>query len=102
MEEETEEGDQKRLKVLSINNVGILRKVKLGKKDKTEETEILLNEETEELAYNQDTPLDPIATHKGMIKEADSITDFDVYDKVPLDSVKTCTEFQVGTEAKGH
>ena len=42
----------------------------------------------EELAYNQETPLDPIATHKGMIKEADSITDFDVHDKVPLESVK--------------
>ena len=32
--------------------------------------------------------MDPIATHKGMIKEADSITVFDVYDKVPLESVK--------------
>ena len=49
MEEQTEEGDQKRLRVLS-NHVGVLKKVKMGKKDKTEETEIRLNEEVEELA----------------------------------------------------
>ena len=85
MEEQTEEGDQKRMRVLSVNHVGILKKVKMGKKDKKdEETEIRLNEEMEELAYNQETPLDPTATHKGMIKEAESITEFDVYDKVPL------------------
>ena len=78
MEEQTEEGDQKRLRVLSVNHVGILKKVKMGQKDKTEETEILLNEEVEELAFNQETPLDPTATHKGMIKEAESITEFDV------------------------
>ena len=77
MEEETEEGDQKRLRVLSVNHVGVLTKVKMAKKDKTEETETLLNEEVEELAYNQDTPLDPTATHKGMIKEAERITEFD-------------------------
>ena len=86
MEEQTEE-DQKRLRVLSINHVGVLKKVKMGK-DKTEETEILLNEEVEELAYLQETPLDPTATHKRMIKEAENITEIDVYDKVPLDIVK--------------
>ena len=89
MGEEPEEGDHKRMRVLTINQVGVLKKVKMGKKDKKdEETEILLNEELEELANHQDTPLDPKATHKGMIKEADSITDFDVYDKVPLESAK--------------
>ena len=100
---ETEEGDQKRMRVLSINHVGVLKKVKMGKKDKKDaEIEILLNEEMEELAYNQDTPLDPSATHKGMIKEADSITDFDVCDKVPLESVKGPVLSSMGTETQRH
>ena len=68
----TEEGSEaKRMRVLSIDHLGVLTKVKMGKKGKKEEeTEILLNEELEELAFNQDTPLDPEATLKGMTKEA--------------------------------
>ena len=50
MGEQTEEGDQKRLEVLSINHVGVLKQVKMGENDKAEETEIRLNEEVEELA----------------------------------------------------
>ena len=87
----TDEGNgHKKQRILSINNVGVMKKVKMTKKDKkgTEESEILLNEELEELAWNQDIPLDPEATLKGMLKEAESITDFNVYDKVPLSTVK--------------
>ena len=76
------------MRILLINEVGILKKVKIGKKDKKdEETEVLLNEELEELAWNQETALDPILTQQGIVREAESITDFDVYDKVPLRNV---------------
>ena len=73
---------------MSINRVRILKKMKMKKRDKIEEIEILLNEEAEELAFNRETPLDPIATHKGMIKEAENITESHIYDKIPLDTVK--------------
>ena len=50
-------------------------------------TEILLNEEMEELAWNQETALDPTLTQQGIAKEAESITAFEVYDKIPLKNV---------------
>ena len=71
MEEQDEEGNQKRMRILCINEVGILKKAKIGKKDKKyEETEVLLNEELEELAWNQETALDPILTQQGIVREA--------------------------------
>ena len=97
--EEDEENKSKRMRVLTINALGQLKKVRIGKKN--EETEILLNEELEQLAHRQDTPLDPEATLRGIKKEAESLKDFNVYEEVPLTEAPS-TVHQMGTEGEGY